>query len=302
MSSSPTIKQDPTFSLESARLNALVAKTKVHQNYSTADKKELASSARGFESMFVTQLYKQMRETFLTKDEDSDEETGSFGEDTLRGLTDPQFGDYVSESQQGFGIAQMMYKQLTGENLPMKYQTSGAEPRVLTKKETDSIDKKSSQSSMEFDTHSSPRVSTVANGKVATTVKQRIENFDETIEKASSKYGVPSKIIKAVIATESAGRVDAKSSVGAVGLMQLMPATAKELGVQTPMNPHQNIDGGTKYLSQLLEKFDGNLEHTLAAYNAGPGNVEKYNGIPPFKETKNYVRRVTSLIDQFESD
>lgn len=112
------------------------------------------------------------------------------------------------------------------------------------------------------------------------------------ISQVSKKYDIDENLVKAVINQESAFKADAVSKAGAQGLMQLMPATAKEMGVTDPMNPLQNIEGGVKYLKGLLNRYKGNLVLALAAYNAGGGNVDKYDGVPPFKETQNYVKSI----------
>lgn len=118
------------------------------------------------------------------------------------------------------------------------------------------------------------------------------EEIDRSIKEASSKYGLPACLIKGVIKAESDFQVTAVSSAGAQGLMQLMPGTAEELGVEDPFDIDQNIDGGTRYLKKMLEFFGEDIKLALAAYNAGPGTVNRFNGNVPYRETILYVDRV----------
>lgn len=121
-------------------------------------------------------------------------------------------------------------------------------------------------------------------------------NLDDIFKEAAEKYNVSEDLLKAIAYNESGFQADATSCVGAMGIMQLMPSTAKYLGVEDAYDPYQNIMGGAKLLSTLSDMFDGNETLMIAAYNAGSGNVEKYGGVPPFEETQNYVEKVLSTL------
>ncbi|MEE2827761.1 MAG: transglycosylase SLT domain-containing protein [Myxococcota bacterium] len=129
-------------------------------------------------------------------------------------------------------------------------------------------------------------------------LRKNLDKWDDIILRAADLYQVSPELIKAIVLVESGMNAKATSHAGAQGLMQLMPATARGLGVKQPYDPQENIYGGTRYIRKMLDRF-GNHRHALAAYNAGPGNVDKYKGIPPFKETRLYVELVLKYYMHF---
>lgn len=145
----------------------------------------------------------------------------------------------------------------------------------------------------------------IRNGKVNQTGSENFASYmeestslDDIFERASIKYNVPVNLLKAIGKAESDFKPNAVSKSGAQGVMQLMPGTAADLGVTNSFDPEQNIMGGSKYIADLLKRYDGDTKLALAAYNAGMGNVKKYGGVPPFEETQNYVVKVMNYMDQ----
>ena len=123
-------------------------------------------------------------------------------------------------------------------------------------------------------------------------------DVDDIVQKYAAQNGLAPALVRAVIRTESDGNPRCVSRAGAMGLMQLMPANVKEAGIADPFDPEQNIAAGTKQLAGLMVQYKGNLDLALAGYNAGPGNVHKYGGVPPFTETQNYIRRVRAAMEK----
>ncbi|MEM7828169.1 MAG: lytic transglycosylase domain-containing protein [Candidatus Aenigmatarchaeota archaeon] len=131
--------------------------------------------------------------------------------------------------------------------------------------------------------------------------RYKITTYEPYISEISNLYGVDEDLIRAVIKVESNFNPSAISRKGAVGLMQLMPTTADGLNVKDPFNPRENLEGGVKYLRFLLDQFGGNIEFALAAYNAGPETVMRYGGIPPYPETRQYIRKVMEIFRKIKS-
>jgi soluble lytic murein transglycosylase-like protein len=155
------------------------------------------------------------------------------------------------------------------------------------------------QSQLQQASATSPAASAAAPSAAAGPVAGQ---FSDLINAAAQKYGIDPALLKGLIRQESNFNPNAKSPAGAAGLCQLMPGTAAALGCSNPLDPAQAVDAGAKYLSQQLKAFGGDVRKALAAYNAGPGAVQRYGGVPPYAETQNYVRSVMSFADQYRSN
>lgn len=140
------------------------------------------------------------------------------------------------------------------------------------------------------------------NGSAYGNYKRNKKRYSAYVGAAATRYSVDESLVQAIIHAESYYNPVAVSSAGAVGLMQLMPATAKRFGVNNRQNPEQNINGGVRYFSELMTLFDGDLSLSLAAYNAGENAVQRYGRIPPYPETQNYVRKVLKLYSRFSGE
>lgn len=238
-------------------------------NLDDAAKKKIADTAKQFEGLLTQMMMKSMTSTTEGMFGDS-----SNGGDYFETIFQQEISSYMSKKND-MGIASLIYKKMTGEDI------------------------KGLKLNFESPLKGNFGIPPVQPGNSSL---QRLNKFDGIINDASGVYNVDPDLIKSVILAESAANEKAVSKVNAKGLMQLMDGTAKELGVNNVWDPKQNIYGGTKYLSELLQQFNGDMKLALAGYNSGPGNVEKYKGIPPFEETQNYVSRVIGYYNHLKSD
>lgn len=251
----------------------------IQDSTNVKDKTKLAKASKDFETLMTTMLIKSM--TSNTKGLFGDESEEGFGNDIVSVLYQNELAEMITKNK-GLGIAEMIYKKLTGENLPI------------------TIPIKSTERNLNFDIDTSSKIE-YPKVEPSKSALDRLKNYEDIIEDASTTFGVPKNVIKSVILTESAANPNALSKAKAKGLMQLIDSTARDMGVRNVWDARENIFGGTKYLAQMLRQYNGDLKLALAAYNAGPGNVNKYNGIPPFEETRQYVARVLGYLNNWES-
>jgi len=247
--------------------------TKESQNEKAQEKLEkLRKVSEQFESILVGNMLKAMRETVP--------EGGLFDRgiemDIFEGLFDEEISGRMASRHQ-LGFADLVFRQLSGKldlGVPIE--------DILN--QVDKVQEKIKENKIPMHQH-----------------LKKDDSFIPIIQKAAKQFGIDPLLIEAVIKQESNGNPNAVSSKGAKGLMQLIDSTASMFGIKNSFNPEENVMGGTQYLKKLLNQFDNNIELALASYNAGPGNVRKYGGVPPFEETKNYVEKVLNHYDQLKS-
>jgi soluble lytic murein transglycosylase-like protein len=223
--------------------------------------------AEEFESLFVSMLLRSMRRTVG----DEGFPPQSLGEKMYTEMLDDQYAGTIA-SNAGLGLADLIVKELDGGNglqalrsLAAQGAQGGGDPPALD----------------------------------PTSLRQRISQWDSLIAEASRRYGIDGDLIASVIAQESGGARYAVSRAGAKGLMQLLDSTAADMGVQGVFDPRENIMGGARYLRMMLDRYGGDEKLALASYNAGPAAVDKYKGIPPYRETQQYVAGVQRLREAF---
>jgi Rod binding domain-containing protein len=233
--------------------------------------------AREFEALFTSIMMKSMRKTIS----DDGLIPKSIGEKIYTDLLDLEYAKIISNNA-SFGLAEQIVKQIEStedkNSILETLQEIGHRPWMTDPRFIP-------------DRYSMPS---------AKSLSQRIEHWDSYIDEASATFNIDKNLIAAVIAQESGGNPYAVSRAGAKGLMQLMDSTARDLGVKHVFNPHENILAGTRYLNQLLKEFKGDERLALASYNAGPTAVQKYGGIPPYRETQDYIERVLFIRSEFD--
>lgn len=254
-------------------------------------KLKLRHATEEFESFFTLQMLQSMRKT-IPKSELS---KGGLGQEIYTSMFDEELAKVMAGQSQG-SLSDILYNSLVksieseGVTRPDKMPTEIPD-RVRNFQPAQDIPPRSGLQSHQKDTEATGfAIQPISNRTIHS--DPILEKFGEIIDRASRRFNLPPRLIYSVIKAESAGKADAVSHKGARGLMQLTDSTASDMGVTDSLNPTQNIMGGAKYLRKLMDRYDGDLKVALAAYNAGPGNVSKYNGVPPFPETENYVAKV----------
>ncbi len=271
------------------------------KNYKPKNKDELKEVSKNFEAMFVQMMLKAMRKTIPK----SSFSLQGLENDIYTSMLDEKISDNVAK-RGTIGISDFIYNQM-GRMLHQKDSVPLHNSRLKPLKKSDKLiplGKEGKLIPLEKESKKIPLKETDIKIplKKEGVLQKRINSYDLIINEAAKKNNIDPSLIKAVIAQESSGRENAVSSSGAKGLMQLKDITAREVGVNDVFNPAENIHGGTEYLKKMLDNNNGDVTLALASYNAGPGNVRRFGGIPPFKETRDYIGKVLGFYEMFKQE
>ena len=268
-----------------------------------AQKARLKKATKEFEAYFMLYMLKSMRET-IPKSGLLEE---GLGDDIYASMFDEELSKKIAGTSPG-SLSELLYKSLEKTLVAENQDVNSAEVTNKVKSHMEPLPLQSPAykpihvpSPAVVKISQQPGTSAQKSEKISDATPRRapkvtsdpiLEKYGSSIVEASRQFNVSPRLIYSVIATESGGRHDVVSPRGAKGLMQLADSTAEQMGVSDSLNPHENIVGGTKYLRELLDRYDGDLRLTLAAYNAGPGAVSRFKGVPPYSETQEYVEKV----------
>jgi soluble lytic murein transglycosylase-like protein len=272
-----------------SKLAAKAADGSARPSKEAADTAKARKACREFESILLYRMLSTMRKAF----QDDDQEDSGFGGEIFKSMMDEQLSLALARSG-GIGLASMLEKALgiESESAPPR---PGKEVSISPARTWERyVPSPRKQGAGEASSKAAPAAGIEPEKARPGGI---LKIYDSTIRAASQVFGVSADLIRAVIIQESGGDPKAVSHKGAKGLMQLTDPTARELGVTDPFDPVQNIFGGTRFLAKMLKTFKGNIELALASYNAGPGAVETYGGVPPYKETQNYVKGVLGKLE-----
>jgi len=273
--------------------------------------------SKQFESLFMDQLFKSMRRTVGS----ASSEEGGKAQALFTEMLDTEYASQAA-GQSPQGLASQIFKFLQQQGLnpdSSDSDTSSREDSLPAFLNSNSVEKYLNPGKgMEGRGYTLPGFRTappdqtlsgslslslpaLGQGFSLEGVSARVRHWQTTINQAQRDYQLPPGLLEQVIQQESGGNPKAQSPAGAKGLMQIMDGTAKSLGIKDVWDPVENIKGGARYLQSLLGRYKGDLVKTLAAYNAGPGRVEQYQGVPPFKETQNYIKKILSRMNMHQN-
>ncbi|OGS35191.1 MAG: hypothetical protein A2293_02260 [Elusimicrobia bacterium RIFOXYB2_FULL_49_7] len=244
---------------------------------------EIKKVARQFEAMFTSYMLKVMNESVQR----SDLVPKSMGEEFFNDMLMDKYAEKISEGK-GLGMSDMLYRYLRNNQGEMGNYSG-------------KIRDYNSQKSMNYKMmkYTAGNLGASASSTASRNVNSDMSSIEHLIRQSADQYGLEANLIKAVIRQESAGNPYAVSKAGAKGLMQLVDSTAEDMGVKNVFNSRDNINGGAKYLKKMMDRFNGDMDLALAAYNAGPEAVTENQGVPPYPETQDYVKQVKRYLDNY---